>query len=165
MTTDGRDRILADFARVAPMLPGAQVPWLNRLRRSALERFAQNGFPTQRDEEWKYTSVAAIEKRSFTAMSDGTDNAAPAELDALAVGHFGGHRLVFVNGRYAPALSAVGRLPAGVCLVSLADALNRVPDALAPLLSGDGGQTVFGALNTAFMADGVYLHLPRGIAV
>src|SRR5437899_1075392 len=170
MTTDSRARILADFARVAPVLPGERVPWLNRLRRNALERFAQSGFPTARDEEWKYTSVAAIEKRPFTAMSNGHDKVAPAELDALAAARFGSHRLVFVNGRYAPALSAIGRLPAELTLLSLADALDRVPDALSPLLSGDGGptvggQTVFGALNTAFMADGTYLHLRRGTAV
>jgi Fe-S cluster assembly protein SufD len=143
------------------MLPGARAPWLARARRAGLERFAQTGFPTVRDEEWKYTSVASIEKRSFTPLPNG----APHELNALAFTPFPGHRVVFVNGRYSPALSAVGLLPPGVALKSLADTLERAPDALEPLFVEDNRQTVFGALNTAFTADGLYLHLPRGTAI
>jgi Fe-S cluster assembly protein SufD len=162
MTTESRDRVLADFARVAPMLPGARVPWLARARDAALARFAQTGFPTSRDEEWKYTNVAAIEKRFFTASLQGAESAASLQLDALAFSH---HRLVFIDGRYSPALSAIGRLPAGVTLESLAAALERAPDALERLIGEDSRQTVFGALNTAFMADGTYLYVPRGTAI
>jgi Fe-S cluster assembly protein SufD len=50
-------------------------------------------------------------------------------------------------------------------LKSLADTLERAPDALEPLFVEDNRQTVFGALNTAFTADGLYLHLPRGTAI
>jgi Fe-S cluster assembly protein SufD len=160
-----RDRILADFVRAAPLLPGAGVPWLVRARQAGLERFAQAGFPTARDEEWKYTSVASIEKRSFTPLPNGAYTAATPEVNAITFSHFPGHRMVFVNGRYSPALSAVGLLPPGVALESLADTLERAPDALEPLLVEDNRQTVFAALNTAFMADGLYLHLPRATAI
>jgi Fe-S cluster assembly protein SufD len=164
MTTGSRDYFLADFARVAPTLPGARVPWLARAREAALARFAQSGFPTRRDEEWKYTDVAAIEKRAFTTLPYGA-RAAAAERNAPAYGCFPGHRVVFVNGRYSPALSAVGRLPAGVALESLAAAFDRAPDALERPIGEYSRQTVFGALNTAFMADGIYLHVPRGTAI
>jgi Fe-S cluster assembly protein SufD len=167
MNTETRDRFLADFVRVAPTLPGAGAPWLVRARQVALERFQQTGFPSRRDEEWKYTSLAAIEKQPFVALPNGVsaESVTVAEANTLAFGGFAGHLLVFVNGRHAPALSAIGRLPEGVTLGSLADALERNPDALEPLLSEDRHQTVFGALNLAFMADGVYLHVPPGVAV
>jgi len=156
-----KDRILADFGRVAPLLPGARVPWLARARRAALERFAQSGFPTSRDEEWKYTSVAAIEKRAFTLLPNG----AGTEIGSFVFDRFPGHRAVFVNGRYAPALSSLGRLAPGITLESLAATLERAPDALEPVFGDERGQTVFGALNTALAADGLYLHLPRGTAL
>ncbi len=167
MSADSRDRFLADFARVAPLLPGARVPWLTRMRHAGLERFAQSGFPSTRDEEWKYTNLAAIEKRDFQAVpqDDDVTSMSSTQFDALALERFPGHRLIFVNGRYVPALSAVGRLPAGVTLQSLADALDRAPDSLQPALTGDSEQTVFGALNAAFMTDGVYIDLPRGTVV
>ena len=158
MMTESRSRILADFARVAPALPGTRVPWLVRARHAALERFAERGFPTRRDEEWKYTDVTAIEKRAFTALPENLDSAAtPAGLGA-----YPGHRLVFVNGLYSPAHSSLGRLPAGVVLASLADAIERSPDRLQPFLGEDGNDhTVFGALNRAFLADGLNLCASR----
>ncbi|MGH8222607.1 MAG: Fe-S cluster assembly protein SufD [Woeseiaceae bacterium] len=166
MTTESRARILAEFARTAPALPGACVPWLVRARQAALDRFAESGFPTSRDEEWKYTNVTAIEKRAFTALPQGVDRAAtPAGLGVPGLGAFPGHRVLFVNGRYSPAHSSVGLLPAGVILESLADTIERSPDALQLLFGEDSRQTVFGALNSAFMADGLYLYLPRGAAI
>ncbi|MFI4953997.1 MAG: Fe-S cluster assembly protein SufD [Burkholderiales bacterium] len=165
MSTEATDRFVADFARVAPMLPGARVPWLARARHTALERFAQTGFPSPRDEDWKYTRVGAIEKRPFSALPSSTGTVTAAEVDAAAFGGLCGHLLVFVDGRHAPALSVIGRLPEGATLQSLADALDRAPDTLQPLLSEDRHQTIFAALNTAFMAGGIYLHLARGTAV
>lgn len=163
MSADAKERMLADFQRIRPALPGAEIPWLARARAAGLERFAQSGFPTTRDEDWKYTSLAALEKHVFAAAP-----AAAAAADAgalvrqLAFAGADGHLLVFQNGRYQPALSAPGRLPGGVTLCSLADALAQAPEPLESAFAGDDRQTVFGALNAAFAADGAYLHLARG---
>lgn len=165
MSTPSRERILAEFARVAPALPGARLPWVARARRAGLERFAQAGFPTSRDEDWKYTSVAPIEKRYFAALPHDASPGSRAGLDTLGFERFPGHRLVFVDGRHAAALSSVGELPAGAALGSLADALERAADTLEPLIGDDRQHTIFGALNSAFMADGLYLHLARGTAL
>ncbi len=164
MTGDARNHFLADFARIVDTLPGAGVPWLGRLRRRALDGFAQHGFPTRHDEEWKYTSVAAFEKQAFFAiLGKRSDASAAAPLvKSFVLEHKAAHLLVFYNGHYAPALSSPGRLPAGVILGSFADTLNRMPEALAPYLAREDQQPAFGALNTAFMADGAYLHLSCG---
>ena len=167
---NAREHTLADFVRIAATLPGARLPWLVRARMTALERFAQSGLPSMRDEDWKYTSIAAIEKHAFLARprQDGRESA-PAALvalvDELSLNKGTGHLLVFVDGRHAPALSAPGLLPAGTTLASIADALERAPEALESYLANEDRQTVFGALNTAFMADGAYLHLARGTVV
>jgi Fe-S cluster assembly protein SufD len=163
MTIDSVDRFVADFARSAASLPGANVPWLARLRRAALDRFAQRGLPGPRDEDWKYTSVAAIAKRPFAVPKQAAS--VDVDIGAFALAGMASHRMVFVDGRYAPGLSQIGSLPAGVTLQSLAQTLERAPDALEPFLGEDRYQTVFAALNAAFMADGVHLHLPRGTVV
>ena len=160
------EHVLADFARIAIALPGARLPWLARARNAGLERFAQQGYPTARDEEWKYTSVVALEKQAFNAtIGNGIDAAAEGLFRSLALDVQPGHLLVFVNGRHAPALSQIGKLPSGVALGSVADALERTPDMLEPYLADAGSQTVFGALNTAFMADGAWVHVPRGATI
>ena len=167
---NAREHSLADFVHIAAALPGARVPWLASLRSAALERFAQSGWPTMRDEDWKYTNVADIEQNAFHAlpfqeMHGDAAAALGALVDGLALNGGAGHLLVFLNGHHAPALSAPGHLPAGVTLASLAATLDKTPEALEPYLANDDRQTVFGALNTAFMADGAYLHLPRGTVV
>jgi Fe-S cluster assembly protein SufD len=136
------------------------------LRKDALDQFAQRGFPTQKDEDWKYTSVAALERQRFHAAPDGCSHADANRL----VNHYAlsadvEHVLVFLDGRYAPWLSSIGTLPTGARLSSLADALETGPDVLESYLANDEHQTVFGALSTAFMADGAYLYLKRGIAL
>jgi Fe-S cluster assembly protein SufD len=167
MTSQAREHALADFARTLAILPGAHVPWLVRARSTAVERFAESNFPEASDEAWKYTSVAAIEKHAFSAApcQGGNDGAAALLVDELALDRGSAHLLTFVNGRHSPALSSSGRLPSGATLTSLADELDRSPDALEAYLTHDDQQTVFGALNTSFMADGAYLHLARETVV
>jgi Fe-S cluster assembly protein SufD len=165
MTAESAAPFVADFERVAASLPGAGSASLARLRREALARFAERGIPTRTDEEWKYTRLVPLEKSPFPLASESAGLAARDDLRPLVMGDLGGHRLVFLDGRYAPALSAVGEPPAGVRLGPLAEALGRDPGTIERLLREQRHQTVFGALNTAFMADGLYLHLERGAAI
>ncbi len=59
------EHTLGQVARLAPSLPGRGLPWLAGMRAQALAAFTATGFPTLRDEDWKYTSVAPIEKARF----------------------------------------------------------------------------------------------------
>jgi Fe-S cluster assembly protein SufD len=157
---------VADFERACAKLPGAGTPWLDRLRREALARFAEAGIPTRRDEEWKYTSLAALEKERFTALANGSERTVSrSEVDALAIEALHAHRLVFVDGAWAPALSQVGPLPPGAKLATLDQALAEGHASLEPLLMPAPNATPLAYLNTAFMTDGLYLHLARGTVV
>src|SRR5439155_6136337 len=73
-------------------------------------------------------------------------------------------RLVFVNGRFTPELSALGSLPKGVTVKSLAEVLDRQPQLVEPHLAkyARGDEHPFVALNTAFIRDGAFVHLARG---
>jgi Fe-S cluster assembly protein SufD len=156
---DERDAVAADFARVAAGLPGARLPWLARIRRDALDRFVAAGLPTTREEEWKYTNVGALARQPYTVT--GTD--APMPDVAVETFTFGldAHRVVFVDGRFAPALSRIGALPVGCVVASLADVLARDDGELEAVLGANAQHTIFSALNAAFMADGLYVRLPR----
>lgn len=169
MSSPAREHYLSEFKRSASTLPGAHLAWLARIRNDAQARFADHGFPDIADEDWKYTRLAALENLNFLSWPQAArrQRLACVMLNRLKLAP--AHLLVFVNGRYAPAWSAPGRLPAGVQLVSLSQLLNHAPgrggDSLAPYLRDERGQTVFGALNTALMADGAYLHIASGVAL
>ncbi|MFZ2853198.1 MAG: Fe-S cluster assembly protein SufD [Rhodocyclaceae bacterium] len=158
------------FDRLKGTLPGHRLPWLAQLREQALQRFAASGFPTLRDEDWKYTSVAQIADGDFqlqAATGSAADGAGLAELvDALALP--GAHLLVFVDGRYTPGLSRLGALPAGVVIGSLAVVLDGAAGYQSARLQAVLDQprnrqsSGFAALNLACLADGAYLHLAAG---
>jgi Fe-S cluster assembly protein SufD len=164
-------RYCADFERLAPALPGSGIEWVNRVRRAALERFAALGFPTPRNEQWKYTSTAPIEKHAFEPVAGPGPAIAPAQLDAIPFRDLPAHRLLFVNGIYSHALSERTPLPAGVEVCNLGKILTVQPDWLEPALS-DGARfkdvfesSAFAALNGAFMADGAVIRLRAGAVI
>ena len=156
---------LAEHHRAAAALPGAALPWLAALRRQAIERFADEGWPTTRQENWRHTSLAFMEQYPLGTGAHAPTQAAHATLAALRASDPGAHWLAFVDGRFAPALSAISALPAGARIGSLADALAHEPEAVEAAF----GRAVDGdspaALNAAFAGDGAWVRLARGVAV
>lgn len=159
-----KDRYLMQFAQVKDTLPGAALPWLRDMRETAITRFASLGFPTLKDEEWKYTSVAPIEKRPFRLAEKSRDGVTAEQIERAALPGAKGLLLVFVNGHFAPEFSRFHALP-GVTLGSLAEAFEREPEILQAHLARAADGHAFTALNTAFMADGAYIHLAPGTVV
>lgn len=132
------------------------------LRRRARDRFNALGFPTPKLEDWRFTNVKRIAESPFVLATSPTE-------EPSVEPHFipGAHRIVLVNGRFSPELSATTELPAGVVLTGLADALAWSPELVEPHLGhvADISEDAFTALNTALFRDGVLLWLASGVAV
>ncbi len=151
------------FRRVSSFLPGQQLDWLRESRAEAIGRFAQQGFPTLHNEEWKYTNVTAIEHGRFNLLPPHGSEFLSRLIDSHAL--LDSHILVFVNGHLEPGLSRPGKLPADVKLTSLSYRLERSPDDLEEALVTYPPPSAFADLNLAFMADGAYIRLPPGCVV
>ena len=159
------DSYLAEFERSSARRPANGPAWLETLRRKGIDVFAAAGFPTTRDEEWKFTSVAPIAERRFAFAPDGADARPLVERESWAAG-LGGHRAVFVNGMHAPELSA-GELPRGVQVSSLRAVLATNPAAVEPFLGrfAPADRQAFTALNTGFLDDGAFVWVAPGTIV
>ncbi|HEX6533473.1 MAG TPA: Fe-S cluster assembly protein SufD [Gemmatimonadaceae bacterium] len=157
---------LRDFAAFAANGGGSGPPWLLPIRRSAIERFGALGFPTPKNEDWHFTSVSPIAERAFAPAPAVAAGVARADVAVHAFGA-GFIELVFVNGRFAPALSDVDGIPAGVTVRDLAGAWRDAPALLEPHLARVAGyrDASFTALNTAFMYDGAVIHIARDVAL
>lgn len=166
-TPDYKQSYLDAVTAARDALPGQSVPWVRALRAEATARFAELGFPTTRHEDWKYTNVSAIERHAFRPAAATAAAVSAQQLESLLFTGVAAHRLVFVNGRHAPSLSAVGSLPAGTTVGSLADTLVAQPAAVEPYLGKHARADAhgFAALNAALLVDGAYVHLARGVAV
>ena len=153
----------ADSFAAAPAVGG----WLGDLRRSAFDRFTALGFPTTRDENWHFTSVTPIAERKFKPVKTGSLELTPTDIGALVIGDPQWHRLVFVNGRFERSLSTFHELPVDVTVATLADAIKETPEFVAErmgkLAAYQGAS--FTAMNTAFVTDGVVIHVPKGEVV
>jgi Fe-S cluster assembly protein SufD len=152
---------LSDFQNTAP---GRDLAWLRKLRDDAFARFCDVGFPTTHDEDWRFTNVSAIAKTPFRLASAGQldkNDLHAWNLPGVAC------QLVFVDGHFSRELSSLGALPAGVRVASLADEISTNPASLELHLGRylNTQRDAFAALNTAFAADGAFIHVRKGVVL
>ncbi len=153
-----------DFAAAAAAAPdGALGP----LRQEAFDRFTELGFPTSRDEDWRFTSVAPIARTAFRLAARG--GRAPGGIGVPSWWRLDESwpTLVFVNGWFSERLSNVSAAPRGVRAESLAGLSDGQPDALRRHLARHAPHSTdaFVALNTAFLADGAHVRSAEGTKV
>lgn len=132
------------------------------LRRAALEQFLSAGFPTQRQEDWKYTNLRRLETRAFTlAQPSALDSHQPEWLTT------GGTRIALVNGHWMPTLSSQTAQPPGVTVFTLNQWLKREPAEVAAYLTNHGqiAGSALEQLNLAFFEDGVVINLADGVTL
>lgn len=164
---DPRHAYLEVQANCARHMPGSAIDWIARIRDAGRERFAEVGFPTTRDEDWKYTSVRQIQKQSFMPAESRVNGLDRAMVAGLALPEVACFRAVFVNGHYAEKLTDLHGLPKGVWVGSLAQALETCPSKLESVLGRVAPQDThgFAALNSAFLNDGACVLIDPGCVV
>lgn len=156
----------AAFERFRARNEFAPARWLGRLRQTALDDFFERGFPTTRDEEWKYTRVGTLARTEFERAAEPASMAAEVLESLEPAGAFECRRFVFVfvNGRFRKDLSCQDGLP-GVAVSSLTEALAGPAERLKRYFERgtmEDGQQVFARLNTAFFEDGVLVEVAPG---
>ena len=154
------DHYLAEFSALRTGLPGNSLEWLNQSRDGALDAFASTGFPTPRNEDWKYTRVTPIEKRSFKFVQGNGIDVQAGDVERFRLGDLDCEQLVFVDGRYVDALSRRNVTESGTRITTLESAMNASSQLLENHLGHYAETTgrAFSALNTAFMTDGAVVH-------
>ncbi|MBC8365796.1 Fe-S cluster assembly protein SufD [bacterium] len=152
----------AHLESINPGSPGDPA-WLSELRRRGLDWFREMGFPTRRDEHWRFFKSGDVFKRDYAY------EVAPAESideNALAPYLFPGldaHQLIFINGRLHEGLSDLKTIPDSLHLASLRESLHEeiLPQKLGGLVEVDEHAPL--ALNTYLMQDGLCLRVPRNM--
>jgi Fe-S cluster assembly protein SufD len=160
------DRYAHDFSCVEQKLPGQKTPWVAEIRKNALAQFMELGFPSTSDEEWKYTKTSMLARHEFS--SEKIQSVVTLEqLKPWLLNDSSSPMCVCVDGQYKPELSNLNGLPEGVEIGSIASLLQQRPEILRDHLLGENKlkPESFYALNTAFMADGIYLNIPKNVTV
>jgi Fe-S cluster assembly protein SufD len=161
-----------NHALVAKLLSAHTPEVLSEVRERAYQAFSAVGLPTSKDEEFRYVSLRVLEDGGFKPAYGA--NVDRADAEAAPLGGIDAITVTFVNGEHAPDLSSQDALPKGVIVGTLADGFEwdqeRVMSHLGKVatLQGKLGSTNderFVHLNTAFLGEGAFVFVPRGVSI
>ncbi len=135
-------------------------PGLAARRAAAWASFEEQGIPTTRHEDWRFTNLAPFREIAWTL-------APPGAAPEVSLPSPSGYRIAFVNGVFSPAHSSPGGPPAGVRMERLSDALEERPEAVEDRIGAlaDDKQRAFTALNTALFEDGALVEVEAGVSL
>ncbi len=164
-----RSNFFAHLLTLAKQTPDGSSA-LREIRDRAQSLLQEQSFPTTRDEEWRFTDLSELVQMRFESVSD---HHSAVNIDS--VGEFGlpeeSTRLVFMNGIYAPEMSSLSSLPAGVLVSNLSGLSEEQRDSpsgelrsnrLSPYLAKQsGGEELFTALNTVGLTDAAVIFIPK----
>lgn len=152
------------FQAFEQSLNGEKSTVWHTLRRHAIHQFEQIGFPTTRQEEWRFTNVSPIVHNEFQPILNYEANGISKESvrkyilpDSTPI--------IFINGMFSHELSETGDVPEGMIVGSLQQALKNHSEQIRPYLSSmsRGEENAFTALNMAFLLDGACICIPEKV--
>lgn len=157
------DPIQEYFGQFTESTFSSEPRWLLPVRKHALAKFSELGFPTKRDEDWRFTNVAPLTKLPFRPATESSSGEITQDLlKNSTFGTLKGDRLVFVDGFFSSALSSMDASSDGISISSLSNswetAARLLEDHIGKCVSSD--DNIFAYLNTAFFQDGTLIHAP-----
>ncbi len=157
------ERLVEAYRAFAANGASGAPAWLKELRDRRIARFGELGFPTTKQEAWRFTSVAPLTETAFDLAHPALRLPTPDAIKPFLLSD--GPRLVFINGFLARSLSTP--LLGDVRLDGLAQTLVDAPDLVRQHLSKYAPfvDRPFAALNTAFVRDGAFVHVPAKMTI
>lgn len=160
---DIKDWYLSNFGEFEKRLNGGKESSIHEKRKAALSNFSKLEFPTTKDEEWKYTSIAPLLKYNFVP-SNQNKNTSKEFIKSLLFDEMEHSLIVFINGRYSREYSVLLNLPEGVIVGSIAEEIKDNNKVLLKHFGkyADYQNHIFTALSTAYTDDGAFIYIPAG---
>ena len=139
---------------------------LHEVRTSAIKNFEKKGFPTKKEEAWKYTSLNSVLKNDFSVFPKNENNIEFADVKKYFLHEIDTYKVVFIDGVFSSFLSSTTHDGIDVCLMS--SALNKpkykmvIDNYFNKIANLDESLT---SLNTAFANEGAYINIPKSKVV
>jgi Fe-S cluster assembly protein SufD len=161
--TNIKDWYISNFELFEKRLNGGKSEPIHLLRKEALNNFGELEFPTQKDEEWKYTNISPLLKHNFT-LSLEQQKVENELIKAKLFDEIGHSLVVFINGHFSEECSDLFNFPEGVIVGSIAEAIKSNSPFIQKHFSkyADHKVHIFTALSTAYTEDGAFIYIPDG---
>ena len=163
---DIKNYYLTQFDEFEKSLNGEKSSDFHKVRKDAISKFAELTFPTQKDEEWKYTNISSLQKHNFSPAAVKA-NVSSETINKFLFDKMEHSLLVFVNGNFSSELSKLIDIPKGVVIGSLAEALKNNNPIVKKHLGkyAENENYFFTTLSSAFTKDGAFIYVPDGKVV
>ena len=139
---------------------------LHNIRTEAIKNFESKGFPTKKEEAWKYTSLSALLKTDFSVFPKKENAIEFKQVKKYFLHEIDTYKVVFVDGKYSSFLSSTTHDGLDVCLMSSALTKPKykmvIDNYFNQVAQKDDSLT---SLNTAFAYEGAYINIPKGKVV
>ncbi len=132
------------------------------VRVEAMKNFEIKGFPSKKEEAWKYTSLNALQKTDFSIFPKQVNTLEYKDVKKYFIHEIDTYKIVFIDGVYSSNLSETTHDGVDICLMS--SALNKpmykqiIDVYFNKIASKDESLT---SLNTAFSKEGAYIYIPK----
>lgn len=134
---------------------------LHDLRNKAIKTFETNGFPTKKEEAWKYTSLNSLLKKDYSIFPKQDQAVEFKDVRKYFLHDIDTYKIVFVDGVYSSFLSETTHDKLDVCLMSSALNKPKYKPVIEAFFNKVAKEDSLTSLNTAFAKEGAYIHIPK----
>lgn len=153
-----KDKLLSSYIALEDYLEFDSP--LHEVRNNAIKIFEEKGFPTKKEEAWKYTSLNSLLKPDYSIYSNKERNVELKNVRKYFLHEIDTYKIVFVDGVYNSFLSETTHDSLDVCLLSSALNKSKYKPVIEAYFNKAAKNDSLTALNTAFTKEGAYIHIP-----
>ena len=135
--------------------------YVNELRGEAIKNFETTGFPSTKNEAWKYTSLKNVLKQDYSLFPKSEHSIEYRDVQSYFVHDIDTYKIVFIDGKYASHLSQTTHEGIDVCLMSAALSQSKYQPIIENYFNKIASKHGLNALNTAFCSEGAYIHIKK----
>lgn len=135
------------------------------IRTEAIKTFEVQGFPTKRQEAWKYTSLNSILKHDYSVFPKHEKALEYVDVKKYFIHDIDSYKIIFIDGKYSSHLSQTTHEGIDVCLMSSALTKPKYKLVIENYFNKIAEKDGLSSLNTAFSAEGAYIHIPKNKVV
>jgi len=156
---DLKDKLLSSFLVFENQLDSDD--YFNNLRNDAIKIFEEKGFPSKKEEAWKYTSLNSILKEDYTVFPKQENTLQFNDVKKYFIHDIDAYKIVFIDGKYSSYLSETTHDGMDICLMSAAMSKPKYRLVIENYFNKAATKDSLPSLNTAFSTEGAYIHIPK----
>ena len=135
--------------------------YVHDIRSEAIKTFEEKGFPTKKEEAWKYTSLNRVLKQDYSVFPRKENALEYRDVQKYFIHNIDSYKIVFIDGRYSSHLSQTTHEGMDICLMSSALSKPKYRLVIENYFNKIATKDSLSSLNTAFSNEGAFIHIPK----